>query len=62
MKRRLLHRGKTSGRSDDNEESIVKRLRAFSDYTKPVNEFYEKEGKLKRIDANRQVQAITNDV
>ena len=30
LKRRLIERGKTSGRSDDNEESIVKRLAVFN--------------------------------
>lgn len=30
LKRRLLERGKTSGRSDDNEESIGKRLQVFN--------------------------------
>lgn len=30
LKRRLIERGKTSGRSDDNEESIVKRLKVFN--------------------------------
>ena len=62
LKRRLLERGKTSGRSDDNEESIVKRLTVFNDQTKPVAEKYEKIGKLHKIDATRSVEAITEDV
>lgn len=40
LKRRLLERGKTSGRSDDCEEAIVKRLNIFDDYTQPVLSFY----------------------
>jgi adenylate kinase family enzyme len=36
LKRRLLERGKTSGRSDDNESSIAKRLKVFNDETAPV--------------------------
>lgn len=61
LKRRLIERGKTSGRSDDNEESIVKRLTVFNQQTRPVIEHYQKEGKLKRIDANRAIEAITAD-
>jgi len=61
LKRRLLERGKTSGRSDDNEESIVKRLTVFNEQTKPVIDHYSSLGKLMRIDANRDIQAITAD-
>ena len=58
----MLERGKTSGRSDDNEETIAKRLTTFNEQTKPVVEFYEKAGKVMRIDANREIQAIAKDV
>ncbi|KAG1693175.1 Adenylate kinase isoenzyme 1 [Nymphon striatum] len=40
MTKRLLHRGKTSGRVDDNEETIKKRLKTFHDLTKPVIDHY----------------------
>ena len=30
MKNRILKRGETSGRADDNEETIVKRLKVFN--------------------------------
>lgn len=49
MKVRLLKRGETSGRSDDNEESIGKRLNTFFEQTVPVAEYFEKSGKLVRI-------------
>ena len=62
LKRRLIERGKTSGRSDDNEASIVKRLNVFNEQTKPVVEYYSGQGKLVRIDANREISAITGDV
>lgn len=61
LKRRLLERGKTSGRSDDNEESIVKRLKVFNDQTRPVIDHYSGLGKVMRIDANRDIGAITAD-
>lgn len=36
MTKRLLERAKTSGRADDNEETIKKRLTTFHSETKPV--------------------------
>lgn len=57
-----MERGKTSGRSDDNEESIVKRLNVFNEQTKPVVDFYLKQGKLKRFDASQSIPVITADV
>ena len=38
---RLLNRGKTSGRVDDNEETIKKRLQTFHKHTKPVLDAYK---------------------
>jgi hypothetical protein len=52
MTQRLLKRGETSGRSDDNAESIVKRLKTFVEQTVPVADYFEKKGKLVRVDAN----------
>ena len=48
---RLLHRGKSSGRADDNPESISKRFRTFQDTSMPVVDRYESEGKVVRINA-----------
>ena len=49
MTKRLLGRAETSGRVDDNEETIKKRLKTFHDVTTPVIEYYEKAGKLKKV-------------
>lgn len=51
MERRLLERGKTSGRADDNAESIRKRFHTFVETSMPVVEYYEEEGKAAKIDA-----------
>jgi adenylate kinase family enzyme len=45
MQERLLNRGKTSGRTDDNLESIKKRFKTFINESYPVVTTYEKEGK-----------------
>lgn len=41
---RLLKRGETSGRSDDNLETIEKRINVYNEQTTPVIEFYKAEG------------------
>ncbi len=62
MKKRLLHRGLSSGRVDDNEETIKNRLVTFHQATKPVIEHYEKQNKVRRIDAERTPDEIFKDV
>jgi len=55
---RLLERGKTSGREDDNEESIKKRFRTYHETTMPVVEHYEKMGKVDHIDGTKSVDEV----
>lgn len=50
-RRRILNRGKTSGRSDDNDEVITQRLKTYQDTTAPVKDVYKKKGVLNEIDA-----------
>lgn len=40
---RLINRGKTSGRADDNEETIKKRLDVYNAQTSPLIAWYENE-------------------
>ncbi|XP_062593112.1 adenylate kinase isoenzyme 5-like [Saccostrea cucullata] len=51
MTKRLLKRGETSGRVDDNEETIKKRLKTFHNQTKPVIDYYSKQDKVCKIHA-----------
>ena len=51
MHERLLNRGKTSGRSDDNEESIKKRFKTFVETSMPVVDLFEKEGRVVKVSA-----------
>ncbi|MGQ1889668.1 adenylate kinase [Thermophagus sp. OGC60D27] len=46
---RLLKRGEVSGRSDDNLETIEKRIRVYEEQTAPVIEFYKAEGSYHAI-------------
>ncbi|OAQ97559.1 hypothetical protein LLEC1_07432 [Akanthomyces lecanii] len=51
MEERLLERGKTSGRADDNAESIRKRFRTFIETSMPVVDYYERQGKVVKVEA-----------
>ena len=62
MKKRLLHRGQSSGRVDDNEDTIKQRLKTFHDVTEPVIGHYDKQKKLRKIDAERTPDAIFADI
>lgn len=62
MTQRLLNRGKTSGRSDDNEESIRKRFKTFVETSMPVVEYFEKEGKVVKIKAVKSPDEIYEEV
>ncbi len=55
---RLLHRGKTSGRSDDNSETIKKRLKVYETQTACVGEFYEAQNKRIAIDGLGTIEEI----
>ncbi|GAA4463279.1 adenylate kinase [Nemorincola caseinilytica] len=46
---RLVNRGITSGRSDDNEEVITKRIKEYHAKTEPVARYYSEQGKLERV-------------
>jgi len=58
MERRLMERGKTSGRADDNAESIRKRFRTFVETSMPVVNHYEKEGRVIKIDATPTPESV----
>ena len=48
--KRLLNRGATSGRSDDqNEEIVWNRIKEYNDKTAPLKDFYSQKGKLRSI-------------
>jgi UMP-CMP kinase family protein len=52
MCERLLERAKTSGRSDDNLQTIQKRFRTFREQTVPVLESFKERGLLRRVPAS----------
>lgn len=63
MEKRLLNRGKTSGRADDNPDTIKKRFVTFKTETQPFLEFYRSSGgKILRINADQEVEKVTEEI
>ena len=56
---RLLNRGKTSGRSDDTDETVIRnRFSVYTNETSPVAEYYKKARKFKSIHGEGSVDEI----
>jgi adenylate kinase len=49
-------------RTDDQPESIRKRLEVYQETTKPLLQYYEKKGVLNVVDASSSVQSVSKDV
>ena len=62
MLERLLERGKTSGRADDNIESIKKRFRTFIDTSMPVVDYFDKQGKVVKVRCDQPIDVVANQV
>ena len=58
MEARLLKRGETSGRSDDNADTIRKRFKTFVEQSLLVIDHYEAIGKAVKIDAARSPDKV----
>lgn len=55
---RLIKRGKDSGRSDDNPETIAQRLNVYHNQTTPLRDFYVSEGSYHSIPGTGSVEDI----
>ena len=56
---RLLNRGKTSGRTDDIDENVIKkRFAVYTSETSPVADYYKKARKFKSIQGEGSVDEI----
>ncbi|RRB04050.1 adenylate kinase [Larkinella rosea] len=59
LTKRLLIRGQSSGRPDDqNEELIHRRIKEYNDKTAPVAIYYESQGKFKAIGGIGNIEEI----
>ncbi len=59
---RLLNRGKSSSRSDDNETVITNRLKEYKEKTLPVLNFYKERGILYNIDGSKPIEEVQKDI
>ncbi len=59
---RLILRGQQSGRADDNEETIKKRLVVYHSQTQPLIEWYKKEGIHYHINGLGELDRIFADI
>jgi adenylate kinase len=59
---RLLKRGETSGRLDDNEAVIRNRLREYHEKTLPVLRFYKDKNQQFDVDGARPVEEVRADI
>ncbi len=59
---RVLKRGQTSGRADDNIETVTKRIKVYNEQTLPVIKYYKKLKLVKEIDSSKTPEQIFNIV
>ena len=59
---RLIKRGEDSGRADDNEETIKKRLQVYHQQTQPLIEWYKQEGLHYHINGHGTLERIFDDI
>lgn len=59
---RLIKRGQETGRADDNEETIKKRLVVYHTQTAPLIDWYKNEGKYRHINGVGSLDDIFADI
>ena len=62
LMKRLVLRGQQSGRADDNEETIKKRLTVYHQQTMPLIEWYKQEGLHHHIDGLGELERVFGDI
>ena len=60
--RRILLRGKISGRSDDNLKIVTNRLKIYRERTAPILSYYRDQKKLKNIDGQQTIAQIAKEI
>lgn len=60
--KRIMKRAEIEHRTDDNYESVKKRMEVYQSATKPVIEFYRKKGLLLTIDGTPDIDTIFKDI
>lgn len=59
LTKRIVERGKTSGRTDDQDPQLVsERIAEYNNKTAPVADYYGKKGKAHRVDGMKSVDVV----
>lgn len=59
---RLLARAAVEGRADDNEKTIRNRMRVFNESTAPLLAHYQRQGKVRVVDATGSPDDVTSAI
>lgn len=59
---RMIKRGQTTGRADDNIDTIKNRLKVYHESTTPLREYYITDGKYRPINGHGSVDQIFADI
>ncbi len=59
---RALQRAKDEGRSDDNAETLAKRLNTYNEQTAPLLPFYLEQGKLTEVDGMADIETVATSI
>ncbi len=63
LRTRILNRAKTSGRTDDQDiNKINNRIRVYNEETKPVADYYQKQGKFHDIHGIGTIESIFEEI
>lgn len=62
LEKRLLDRGKTSGRSDDNLESARKRFKTYQESTMPIIDYYKEKNMLLAVSGDQSMESVFTDL
>jgi len=62
VKKRIIERGKTSGRADDNDKVFETRWAKYMKETIPVINYFEGRGKVRKINGRQSIEDVYSDV
>ena len=62
IKKRISERKDLENRTDDNEETAIKRYKTYEKNSKPVIDFYEHSGLLRVINGERTINEISSEI
>ena len=62
VRERLAGRAQQEGRTDDTPEVIEARLQTYERQTAPLAAYYDAQGKLRRVDGDQTIEAVTEDL